>query len=402
MSFQFKINKKIPNSLGRLGTILTPHGEIETPAFTAVGTKATVKAITPAQLKEIGIQAVLANTYHLHLEPGSDIVAKGGGFGTWMGWNGPTFTDSGGFQAFSLGAAFGKKVSKVAKGDVGEGDAIEEYGTPLANVDEEGVTFRSYRDGSEHRFTPERSMEIQWNLGADVIFAFDECTSPKAPKEYQREAMDRTHRWAKRSLIRHNELDTKNIQALFGVVQGGQFEDLRRESARTLASMDFDGFGIGGSFNKEDIQTAVRWVNEELPEDKPRHLLGIGEPADIFAGIEAGCDTFDCVSPTRAGRTGRIYTKGGTMNMMNARFKESFEPLEKDCGCYTCQNFTASYVAHLFRSSEMLAATLATIHNLYFINQLFADIRKSIMEDTFSSYKEKFLERYSPSRGKIA
>lgn len=393
MQFQFEIIKKIPNSLGRLGTIKTPHGEIQTPAFTAVGTKATVKAITPAQIKEIGIQAVLANTYHLHLEPGSETVAKAGGFAKWMGWRGPTFTDSGGFQAFSLGAAFGKKVSKIAKGETVQEEA-EEHGEPLANVDEEGVTFRSYKDGSEHRFTPERSMEIQWNLGADVIFAFDECTSPQAPYEYQKQAMDRTHRWAARSLSRHNELDTENAQALFGVVQGGQFEELRRESARTLAGMDFDGFGIGGSFNKEDILTAVRWVNEELPEYKPRHLLGIGEPADIFAGVLAGCDTFDCVSPTRAGRTGRLYTKDGTKNIMNAKFREQFEPIESDCDCYTCKNFTASYVAHLFHAKEMLGATLATIHNLYFINGLFADIRQAIQDDQFFEFKESFLARY--------
>jgi queuine tRNA-ribosyltransferase len=396
MQFNFTITKKIPNSLGRLGIIHTPHGDIETPTFTAVGTKATVKAVTPAQLKEIGIQAVLANTYHLHLEPGSEMVAKAGGFAKWMGWHGPTFTDSGGFQAFSLGAAFGKKVSKIAKGET-VAEEIEEHGGPLAHVDEEGVTFKSYRDGSEHRFTPERSMEIQWNLGADVIFAFDECTSPQAPYEYQKEAMNRTHRWAARSLVKHNALDTENVQALFGVVQGGQFEDLRRESARTLAAMDFDGFGIGGSFNKEDIQTAVRWVNEELPEAKPRHLLGIGEPADIFSGVEAGCDTFDCVSPTRAGRTGRLYTKDGTKNIMNAKFRELFEPIEKDCGCYTCKNFTASYLSHLFHASEMLGGTLATIHNLYFINALFTDIRAAIASNTFSSFKESFLARYTTS-----
>jgi queuine tRNA-ribosyltransferase len=206
--------------------------------------------------------------------------------------------------------------------------------------------------------------------------------------------MDRTHRWAARSLSRHNELDTENAQALFGVVQGGQFEELRRESARTLAGMDFDGFGIGGSFNKEDILTAVRWVNEELPEYKPRHLLGIGEPADIFAGVLAGCDTFDCVSPTRAGRTGRLYTKDGTKNIMNAKFREQFEPIESDCDCYTCKNFTASYVAHLFHAKEMLGATLATIHNLYFINGLFADIRQAIQDDQFFEFKESFLARY--------
>lgn len=393
--FSFDIKKKM-KGLGRAGMITTPNGKIETPAFVVVGTKATVKGITPEMLIEMGVQVTLANTYHLYLEPGDDVVAEGGGFPQMMNWKKPTMTDSGGFQVFSLGEAFGTGVSKVAKGEdivVSERKGYSKN-NKFAHIDEEGVTFRSYIDGSQHRFTPERSMEIQWNLGADMIFAFDECTSPLAPHSYQTEAMNRTHQWAERSLKRHNELDTENKQALFGVVQGGRFQDLREESARVLGDMDFDGYGIGGSFNKEDMKHVVAWVNSILPEEKPRHMLGIGEPMDIFDGIENGCDLFDCVSPTRVARHGRIYTHSGPYQIKNARFKRDFKALEPECGCYTCQNYTRAYLHHLQRSEELLGQTLASIHNLYFMVTLVDRIRESIYNETFFDFKKEFIEKY--------
>jgi queuine tRNA-ribosyltransferase len=406
--FNFKITKKLPGTLARVGEIHTPHGIIHTPSFVTVGTKATVKALTPEQVRDLGAQVVLANTYHLYLEPGDAIVAKHGGFPKMMNWTGPTMTDSGGFQVFSLGAAMGKGVTKVATEQQIEDyisetiDVAEENGGlgKLATIDEDGVTFKSYKDGSVHRFTPERSMEIQWNLRADMIFAFDECTSPMDPHDYQKQAMDRTHRWALRSLTRHNELDSEKVQALLGVVQGGRFEDLRAESAKILAEMKtdngdmFDGFGIGGSFTKNDLGKTLQIVNAILPEDKPRHLLGIGEPIDFFLGVENGCDTFDCVAPTRIARNGGLHTKSGRINIKNAEHRESLEPIESDCGCYTCKSYTRSYLSHLFRSDEMLAGTLASIHNLYFINKLVADIRQSLIDEKFFEFKEQFISQY--------
>ncbi len=402
MKFGFEIIKKF-GKLGRAGKITTPHGDIETPAYVIVGTKATVKSLTPEMLNEIGAQVVLANTYHLYLEPGSDLISKAGGFAKFMNWRGPTMTDSGGFQVFSLGAAFGQHVSKVAKaGD--DNKKPEDGGTgnsgKLAKIDEDGVTFRSHINGSEHRFTPEISMDIQWKLGADMIFAFDECTSPQATYEYQKSAMDRTHRWALRSLEAHEKLDPENVQALFAVVQGGRHEDLRKESAETLAHMKtadgagFDGFGIGGSFDKDDIGTAVAWVNESLPEEKPRHLLGIGDPLDILGAVENGCDLFDCVAPTRIARNGTLYTHKGTIHILNAEYRNNFGKIDEACECYTCKNYTVAYVAHLYRTKEILANTLGSIHNLYFIVNFVKEIRKSIIEDTFEDFKKNFISNY--------
>lgn len=384
----------------RAGVIHTPHGTIATPSFVTVGTKATVKALTPAMIRDLGAQVVLANTYHLYLQPGPDIVKAHGGFAPMMQWHGPTMTDSGGFQVFSLGAAFGSGVSKIANDIDAAPRRSDEGKAPLAQIDEEGVTFKSVLDGSKHRFTPERSMEIQYDLGADIIFAFDECTSPMADYDYQKQALDRTHRWALRSLVRHNELDADKQQALFGVVQGGRFEDLRRESAKGLAEMvtehgdTFDGFGIGGSFAKDDIATAVGWVTDELPEGKPRHLLGIGEPIDFFLGVEQGIDTFDCVAPTRIARNGNAYTAQGRINMFNSKFRTDMSPLQSDCACSTCTTYTRSYLAHLFHAKEMLAATLVSIHNLYFVNKLVADIRQSLIDGNFESFKKEFLDHY--------
>lgn len=410
--FNFKIEKKMAKGLGRAGVIHTAHGDIKTPAFVTVGTKATVKALTPEMVNSLGAQVVLANTYHLYLQPGDGVVARAGGLHNFMNWSGPMMTDSGGFQVFSLGAAYGEGgISKFVSGklvsDKPEDDR-EESIIKLAKIDEDGVTFRSHIDGSEHRFTPERSMQIQHNLGADIIFAFDECTSPSADYDYQKQAMERTHRWAERSLAEHKRLlqeqeapsqkvlgsprDARpdvfdrdflspSQPALFGIIQGGRHQDLREESARVIGSMDFDGFGIGGSFNKEDMGTAVGWVSAILPEDKPRHLLGIGEPEDIVEGIKNGADTFDCVTPTRMARNGTLITKAGRLNILNAQYKEDFSLIEEGCGCYTCQNYTRAYLAHLFRAKEMLAGTLASVHNLYFLIHLTNDIREKIIKN---------------------
>ncbi|HTH93461.1 MAG TPA: tRNA guanosine(34) transglycosylase Tgt [Candidatus Paceibacterota bacterium] len=396
---KFTIEKKLEGTLARAGEIETKNGVIKTPAFVVVGTKATVKALTAEQIRSLDAQVVLANTYHLYLQPGPEIVEKAGGFPKFMDWHGPTMTDSGGFQAFSLGAAFGKAVSKVAAADAAKEETDEEYQSDmpderLAKVTDEGVTFKSHLDGSKHLFTPESSMEVQWKLGADMIFAFDECTSPTAPYEYQKKSLARTYEWAKRSLARHEELDTEKKQSLFGVVQGGRHQDLREEAARTIGALDFDGFGIGGSFTKDDIGTAVSWVNKLLPEDKPRHLLGIGEPSDLFDAVEAGCDLFDCIAPTRMARHGTVHTTTGRLNMKNAQYVDQFIPLDEGCTCYTCQHHTRAYIAHLFRAEEMTAATLASIHNLHFILRLVENIRESILNDTFHQYKKDFLAKY--------
>lgn len=393
----FKIEKKT-DGLGRAGTITTPHGTIKTPAFVTVGTKATVKALTPEQIKSVGAQVVLANTYHLYLEPGEKILRGAGGLHTFMNWEGPTMTDSGGFQVFSLGAAFNSKVGKLSKVRqedivIPEEIDVEDTAGKLAKIDEDGVTFKSYKDGSLHRFTPERSIEIQQNIGADMIFVFDECTSPMAPYEYQRKAMERTHRWAKRCLDFHTKTSSQK-QGLFGIVQGGRHKDLREESARVLASMDFDGYGIGGSFDKDDMGAAVSWVNRVLPENKPRHLLGIGEPLDLFGAVENGCDLFDCVAPTRQGRNGSLYTRDGRINILNARFIDDFTPIDNECDCYTCKNYTRAYVAHLFRSGEMLAATLASIHNLRFLIALVEKMREAIFDGVFNKFKKNFIAQY--------
>jgi len=405
MPLTFTITERLPGKSGRAGELETPHGVIQTPAFVTVGTKATVKAVTPEAVKAAGAQVVLANTYHLYLQPGEDLIAQAGGLGKFMHWEGPTMTDSGGFQVFSLGAAYGHRLGKIVQAaelEKAESETISVYDESLATqhgrlaiIDEEGVSFTSHLDGSFHRFTPERSIEIQHKIGADMIFAFDECTSPTAPYEYQKEALDRTHRWAKRSLDAHRtNLSARKSQGIFGVVQGGRYEDLRRESARELARLEFDGFGIGGSFSKEDMNTAVGWVCEELPEEKPRHLLGIGEPLDLFGGIENGADLFDCVAPTRIARTGMVYTKQGKINLFNERYRNDFTPLDEGCGCATCTHYTKAYLSHLFRAKEMLAATLATQHNLHFLIHLVENIRTALLEGRFEQYKEEFLSVY--------
>ncbi len=397
MNFFDIITNSHNDTLARTGIIHTPHGDIHTPAFIVVGTSAAVRAVDTDSLAGLGAQAVLANTYHLYLQPGMEIIRQHGGFAPMMGWTGPTFTDSGGFQVFSLGTAFGSHVSKFAKGEPEQGVVgLEKKEKPkkLATIDDEGVTFRSHKNGSSHRFTPESSMEIQWDLAADIIFAFDECTSPTDTLEYQKKALDRTHAWAKRSLDRHTELDTDNRQALFGVVQGGAFPDLRKYSAQTLGAMEFDGYGIGGSFTKSDLQTAVMWATTELPEGKPRHLLGIGDPIDFFLGIEAGIDTFDCVSPTRIARHGGFYTYDGMAHIANRQHRTSMLPLDTHCDCSTCTRYTRAYIAHLFHAREMSAATLLSVHNLHFIVRLVDTIRDTLRDGSYSEFKAAFLARY--------
>lgn len=393
----FEIEKKGPG-LARAGAIHTKHGVIETPAFIAVGTKASVRALTVDMLRELGTQAVLANTYHLYMQPGEEKVRAMGGLQKMMNWHGPTMTDSGGFQVFSLGAGYGSNVSKVLK-DLEAVPLIkerdeEETKPKLVEIDHDGAAFKSPLDGSIHYITPERSIEIQHTIGADIIFAFDECTSPAETRSYQREALDRTHRWGKRSLEYHKSKEISERQALFGIVQGGRYEDLRKESAQVIGALDFDGFGIGGSFDKEDLHTAVRWVNEILPEGKPRHLLGIGEPEDLFLGVENGCDTFDCVAPTRLARHGTLYTKAGKIHIYNTKFGDDLKPIDEGCLCYTCKNYTRAYLSHLHKSREMLGPMLCSIHNLYFIVNLVKDMRKALLDGNFLKFKENFLKTY--------
>jgi len=385
----FDILTRSKTSKARAGVIHTPHGDIETPAFVAVGTQATVKSVPVPLMQETDLQTIIANTYHLHLQPGSELVRDAGGLHTFMGWQRPLLTDSGGFQVFSLGAAFGKHVSKVSKEELDESTRVASVYDPdvatqhgkLAIIDEEGVSFTSHIDGTLHRFTPERSMEIQHNLGADIFFAFDECTGAEAGYEYQKEAMDRTHRWAERSLRAHRQnIEAGQKQGLFGIVQGGRFEDLRKESAKELASMDFDGYGIGGSYQKLDRDTAVGWVTDILPPEKPRHLLGIGEPEDLLKGIEQGIDLFDCVTPTRYGRTGTVYGPGGVrMTISKAEYARDFRPIDESCTCSTCRTYTRAYLSHLFRANEMLGATLASLHNLHFLVTLVKRERERIL-----------------------
>lgn len=391
----FTITSRLNGTLARAGVIETPHGQIETPAFIPVGTKATLKALTPEQLKATGAQAVLANAYHLFLRPGADIIDEAGGIHTFMNWSGPTFTDSGGFQVMSLGAGFKKVIDMT--GDTPESAPSKKE--KLAWIDDDGVRFKSHLDGSIYKFTPETSMQIQHSIGADITFAFDELTTLHHDYNYQVESLEKhTHPWAVRSLTEHQRLNKERShrppQALFGVIQGANYEDLRRRSAKFLGAMDFDGYGLGGALEKDKIGEIVGWMCEELPEDKPRHMLGISEPDDIFACIENGADTFDCVSPARVGRNGALYTRHGRVNIRRREYMRDFRAFDETCDCYTCQHYTRAYLHHLFRAGELLANTLATIHNERFIIRLVDDIRESIKNGTFYEFKQQFLADY--------
>ncbi|AKC37468.1 queuine tRNA-ribosyltransferase (TGT) [Mycolicibacterium phlei] len=404
----FSIDATLPGTAGRAGVIHTPHGDIQTPAFIAVGTKATVKAVLPETMAALGAQAVLANAYHLYLQPGPDIVDEAGGLGAFMNWPGPTFTDSGGFQVLSLGSGARKVMamdldrarSDDVMGSLGGGKKKDK----LAHVDDDGVTFTSHLDGSTHRFTPEVSMQIQHQLGADIIFAFDELTTLINTREYQEDSVQRTHEWAQRCLDEHEKLTReradKPYQALFGVVQGAQYEDLRRQAARGLESLasaqgrGFDGYGIGGALEKQNLGTIVGWVTSELPEHKPRHLLGISEPDDLFAAVAAGADTFDCVSPSRVARNAAVYTRDGRVNITGSKYRRDFTPIDAECDCYTCTHYTRAYMHHLFKAKEILASTLATIHNERFTIGLVDRIRASIVDGRFEELREETLGRY--------
>ncbi len=350
----------------RAGIFHTPHGDIPTPIFAPVGTQATVKAVTPAQLEEVGASLVLSNTYHLYLRPGADLVAEMGGLHEFMQWPHPMLTDSGGFQVFSL--------------------------AEMRKIDEDGVTFKSHIDGSMHRFTPEKSIEIQQKLGADIIMAFDEC-APPYDRAYNERAMQRTHAWAERCIA----AKTRPDQALFGIVQGGVFPDLRRQSAEFIASLGFPGHAIGGlsvGETKPEMNAMIEVVNQVLPADKPRYLMGVGSPEDLINGIQRGIDIFDCVLPTRLARHQAAMTRTGRLNMMNAVYARDQRPIVEDCGCYTCRHFTRAYLRHLIIAKEMLASTLISIHNIYTLLQIVKDARQAILDGTFDAFAADFLASY--------
>ncbi len=398
----FRVTARLPGRRGRTGVITTPHGPIRTPAFVAVGTKATVKAVLPEALAALGAQAVLANAYHLYLQPGPDVVEAAGGLGAFMNWPGPTFTDSGGFQVMSLGVGF-KKVLAMDTTGLADDDVIAAGTTRKAQVDDDGVTFTSHLNGSRHRFTPEASMRIQQQLGADIVFAFDELTTLRNTRGYQEQSVARTQAWAVRCLTEHHHLAGQHpgrpYQALYGVVQGAQYEDLRRQAAHDLArtaveGRPFDGYGIGGALEKENLGTITGWVADELPEDRPRHMLGISEPDDLFTCVENGADTFDCVSPSRVARNAAVYTRDGRFNVNTAASRRAFVPVDADCDCYTCAHYTRAYLHHLFKAGEMLASTLCTIHNERFVVRLVDDIRSSIEGGTFDRLRSEVLGRY--------
>ena len=405
--FSYEITHATESGLARAGVITTPHGQIQTPAFIPVGTKANVKTVLPEAMEALGAQALLANAYHLYLQPGPGVLDEAGGLGAFMNWDKPTFTDSGGFQVLSLGVGF-KKVLAMDAQTFRSDQVIAKNKERLAHVDDEGVTFKSHLDGSMHRFTSEVSMQIQHQLGADIMFAFDECTTLHNTRPYQELAMERTYNWAIRCLDEHKRLSDaradKPYQALFGVIQGAQYEDLRKKAAADLGGMsssgiEFDGFGIGGALDKDSLGTIVGWVNSTLPENKPKHLLGIGAPEDLFVGVENGVDTFDCVLASRIARTSAVYTMTGRFNVSNAPYVRDFNPIDDECDCYTCKNYTRAYLCHLFRGKEMLAGTLATIHNERFIVRLVDQMRQAIIDGTFQEMKKEFMGRYAHKSG---
>ncbi len=367
MSLSFTLKKTCKDTMARRGRIETPHGAIETPVFMPVGTQATVKAMTPEQVKAAGAEIVLANTYHLYLRPGHELVAEAGGLHRFMNWGKPILTDSGGFQVFSLGA--------------------------LRKITEEGVKFQSHLDGSRHMLSPEKAMEIEQTLGADIIMAFDECTAYPAEYNTVAAAMERTHRWAQRC----KKAKARDDQALFGIVQGGTFADLRQESAKAIAAMDFPGNAIGGLSVGEPkplMNDMLDVTTPLLPENKPRYLMGVGSFDCIVDGVARGVDMFDCVLQTRVARNGTALTRRGRVVIRNATYSRDFSPIEEGCTCYTCQNYTRAYVRHLIKTSEILGATLLSIHNVHATIQFVNDIRTAIEEDRFAAFKDDFFANY--------
>jgi queuine tRNA-ribosyltransferase len=363
--FEFNINST--NGRARTGVFSTPHGDLQTPVFAPVGTQATVKTLTPEHLKGINASLVLSNTYHLYLRPGDELVRDMGGLHNFMQWSNPMLTDSGGFQVFSL--------SKIRK------------------IDEDGVTFRSHIDGSSHRFTPERSIQIQNNLGADIIMAFDECADPN-DHVYIKKAMERTHRWAERSLKAHDRSD----QALFGIIQGGVDPDLRAQSAEFIASLPFPGIAIGGlsvGETKDEMYATLDVVTPLLPENKPRYLMGVGTPEDLIHGVLRGVDIFDCVLPTRLARHHAAFSSQGRLNLMNANFARDPNPIDETCDCYTCRTFTRAYIRHLIAAKEYLAGTLISIHNLRALIRLMEEIRDAIADGTFTDKAPVMLAQWA-------
>ncbi len=366
MATWFRYTLEAQDGEARAGVFTTPHGQIPLPAFAPVGTQATVKTLTPDELHMLDVSIILSNTYHLYLRPGADIIAELGGLHTFMGWDGPILTDSGGFQVFSL--------------------------AHMRKLDEDGVTFRSHIDGSLHRFTPEVVIKTQELLGSDIIMPLDICPTPDDRREVE-EAVRLTNRWA----VRAREAHTREDQALFGIVQGGIFPDLRAQAAAFLVALDFPGYAIGGlsvGETKEQMYATLEDVVPLLPSDRPRYLMGVGTPEDILEAVARGVDLFDCVLPTRVARNGGLLTHEGRINIRNARFARDPQPIEPGCTCYTCQRFSRAYIRHLFKAGETLGLRLATIHNIHFMQQLMKGIRQSIREGRFHEFKEAFLARY--------
>lgn len=365
MPFNFRVTHESSTTRARLGRIQTTHGVIETPVFMPVGTQATVKTVAPHELEQLGVEIILSNTYHLYLRPGNDIVDEAGGLHKFMGWGHPILTDSGGFQVFSLG--------------------------PLRTISEEGVQFRSHLDGSKHFISPEKSMEIQMDLGADIIMAFDECAPYPAERDYVQKSKDLTTRWAKRC----HEAHTRTAdQALFGIVQGGMYKDLRRQSALELMELDFPGYGIGGLSVGEPKDIMYEVLDDLIPimpKDKPRYLMGVGSPDCLVEGVLRGVDMFDCVWPTRLARHGMVLTRQGNMAIRNLPFARDFTPIEEDCSCYACQNFSRGYIRHLLKANEVLGIRLTTLHNIAFLTRLMKEIREAISDDRLVEYSRDFL-----------
>ena len=404
MSLNFDIHSRDATTRARTGILHTAHGDIETPAFMAVATQASVKALTPQDLEKIGVQLLIANTYHLALRPGAEQVAELGGLHAFMNWQHPLMTDSGGFQVFSLGAAIRDGVGKIADIFPDENfshsptpplSPSRNAGTPLCKIDDDGVSFRSHLDGKLMRLDPESSIQIQHQLGADLTLAFDECTSPLDSYEYTREALARTHRWAVRCLDEHSKT-RREYQSLFGIVQGGAYRDLREESAGVIGRLPFDGLAIGGSLgkSKKDMHAILDWTIPLLPDEKPRHLLGIGELQDIVEGVARGIDLFDCAAPTRWARNGALIVSRAQatnveqrINISNARFAMDRSPIDPGCDCYACQHFTRAYLHHLHRARELSYYRLASIHNLRMMMRFMSHLRAAIAERRFSQFR---------------